>query len=487
VILYLLYKIVIYFNIFIVIYVAFISVVNVIQMLIAMVFSVSYIKKARFSDIKQYRESYNMIPISILVPAWNEENIIIQTIKSLLALDYLTYEIIIINDGSTDDTLKKVKRAFKLRKITFPIRVKIKTNQVKGIYYNPDYPNLVLVDKENGGKADALNAGINVSRYPYFVSLDADSLLDSEALLRIALAFMEYKYTIAVGGIIRVANGSEVKNGKVIKLGLPESRLAVFQIVEYLRAFLVGRTGWSIMNTVLIISGAFGAFLKSAVIDAGGYTINTIGEDMDIVMKLHKMMRQKKYKYRITFLPDPICWTQVPVKIKDLYGQRRRWQVGLMDAMKRHNEMMLNPRYGVTGLLAMPYFFLFELIAPIVEALGLVFVPLSYFLGILSFKFFITFFIAATVFGVILSVGALIIEEFTFNKYVKLREFFRLCLYGILENFSYRQMTVVFRLIAILRFKKYRHAWGKIKRQDFNKEYEAKQQHEPQVSNDSHE
>jgi len=468
---YLLYESVIYFNIFIIVYVAIVGLIYIVQMFMAMMFTVTYIKKVKFSDIKLYKESYNMIPISILVPAWNEEKTVIQTIKSLLALEYLTYEVIVINDGSDDKTLKTVIRAFGLRKITFPVKARLKTKTIAGIYSNPDYPNLLLVDKENGGKSDALNAGINVSRYPYFVSLDADSLLDSDALVRIALSFMEYKYTIAVGGIIRVSNGCEIKNGKVVKLALPRSRFAVFQIVEYLRAFLVGRVGWSIINTMLIVSGAFGAFQKEPVIQAGGYTNNTIGEDMDLVLKLHKYMREKKYKYRITFLPDPICWTQVPENFRDLFSQRRRWQIGLIDCMNRYKKMMLNPRYGVSGMLAMPYFFLFELAAPVVELLGLIFVPLSYFLGILSFTFFITFFIAATLFGVILSVGALVIEEFTFNKYVKLSEFFRLCLYGVIENFSYRQMTVVFRILAIFNFKKYRTSWGTKKRKNYSDTY----------------
>ena len=468
---YFLYKSVIYFNIFIIVYVAIVGLINVIQMLMAMVFTVTYIKKVKFSDIKLYKESYNMIPISILVPAHNEEKTVIQTIRSLLALEYLTYEVIVVNDGSTDKTLKSVIRAFGLRKITFPVKARLKTKTIAGIYSNPDYPNLLLIDKENGGKSDALNAGINVSRYPYFVSLDADSLLDSDALVRIALSFMEYKYTIAVGGIIRVSNGCDIRNGKIVKLGLPRSRLAVFQIVEYLRAFLVGRVGWSIINTMLIVSGAFGAFQKEPVIQAGGYTNNTIGEDMDLVLKLHKYMREKKYKYRITFLPDPICWTQAPENFKDLYSQRRRWQIGLIDCMGRYKRMMLNPRYGVSGMLAMPYFFLFELAAPIVEMLGLIFVPLSYVLGILSLTFFVTFFIAATLFGVILSIGALVIEEFTFNKYVKLSEFFRLCLYGVIENFSYRQMTVAFRVLAIFNFKKYRKSWGEIKRKNFSDTY----------------
>ena len=466
---YLLYKCVIYFNYFIIVYVITVGVINLIQMLMSMMFSMMYIKKAKFSDVKLYKESYNMVPVSILVPAFNEEKIVIESIHSLLNLEYLTYEVIVINDGSNDNTLKNIIKSFHLKKITFPIKSKIQTCTINGVYFNPDYPNLLLIDKENGGKADALNAGINVSNYPYFVSLDADSLLNSDALVRIAMSFMEYKYTVAVGGIIRVSNGSEVKNGKVVKLALPESRLAVFQIVEYLRAFLVGRTGWSIMNTILIISGAFGAFQKETVIKAGGYTTNTIGEDMDIVVKLHKYMREKKYKYKIAFLPDPICWTQVPEDLGDLYKQRRRWQIGLIDTLKRNKTMMLNPKYGTCGMLALPYFYLFELIAPVVEALGWVFIPLSYFLGILSFQFFIAFLIASTVFGVILSVGALVIEEYTFNKYVKLREFLRLCLYAVIENFSYRQLTVIFRLIAIFGFKKFEHSWEKVMRSDFTK------------------
>jgi len=472
---YILYKSVIFFNLFIIIYVAVMGFINAVQMVIALVYSVMYIKKAKFSDIKLYKESYNMIPISIIVPAHNEEKIVIETIKSLQALEYLTYEIVVVNDGSDDNTLSEITKAFGLKKITFPFKAKLKTKPVRGIYSNPEFPNLILVDKENGGKADALNAGINISRYPYFVSLDADSLLDSDALVRIALSFMEYKYTVAVGGIIRVANGSVIKNGKVVRLALPKNRFAMFQIVEYLRAFLVGRTGWSIFNTVLIISGAFGAFQKDAAIQVGGYTTDTIGEDMDIVVKLHRHMREKKYKYRIAFLPDPICWTQVPESYHDLRSQRRRWQIGLIDAMKRHKIMMLNPRYGVCGMIAMPYFYLFEMVAPVVEALGWFFIPLSYFLGILSFSFLVTYFLIMMVFGVILSVGALVIEEFTFNKYVRIKDFCRLVIYGVVENFSYRQLTVIFRLMALIGFEKYRKTWGEIKRSDFTEVKAEKQ------------
>ena len=465
---YILYKAIIYFDLFIIIYVVLVNIINMIQMVISMAYTPRYLRKAKFSDIKMFSESANMVPISILVPAYNEEPTIVDSIKSLLALNYLTYEVVVLNDGSDDGTLRAVIEAFNLRKITYPICSKIKTQEVYGVYYNPDFPLLRLLDKKNGGKADALNAGINISRYPYFASIDADSLLDSDALIRIAMSFMEYKYTIAVGGIVRVANGCTIKDGQIIDLVLPKKNLPRFQIVEYFRAFLVGRVGWSAVNSLLIISGAFGAFQKNAVLKVGGYTIDTIGEDMDLVLKLHKYMRENKYKYRISFLPDPICWTQAPEKVKYLYEQRRRWHIGLIDSLSRNREMFLNPRFGVLGMLAMPYYFFFELLGPVVEGLGFIIIPLSYFSGLLSFKYFILFFITTTIFGVIISVGALAIEEYTFNKYSKLSDVLLLTLYSVVENFFYRQMTVIFRLLGVLRYRKFKYSWSKMKRHGFS-------------------
>lgn len=467
---YILYKFILGFNKFVVIYVIIISVLNLIQMIIAMVYTPAYMRKVKFSDIKMFSESTNIVPISILVPAFNEEQTIVENIKSLLTLNYVTYEIVVVNDGSEDNTLNAVIDAFALKKVSYPLRSKIQTKSVHGVYYNPEFPRLRLVDKENGGKSDALNAGINISQYPYFASIDADSLLDSDALIRIAMSFMEYKYTIGVGGLVRVANGCKIENGKVVNVELPKSGLAKFQIVEYFRAFLVGRIGWSSLNSLLIISGAFGAFKKSAVLEVGGYTTGSIGEDMDLVLKLHRYMHEKKYKYRISFLPDPVCWTQAPENIRALYSQRRRWHIGLIDSLHRNADMFFRPRFGAVGMISMPYYFLFEMLAPVIEAIGLIVVPLSYFFGILSIEYFILFFIATTLFGVILSVGALAIEEYTFNKYVRLKDVFTLSLYSIIENFSYRQMTVFFRLFGVLRYKKYKQSWGSMKRQAFTPE-----------------
>lgn len=464
---YIVYKMIIYFNVFVIIYVVIVSIANMLQMMISMIYTPAYLRKARFADMKRFSESANIIPLSILVPAYNEEPVIVDSIKTLLNLNYSTYEVIVINDGSDDGTLNAILDAFGLKRIACPVRTALTTGEVYAVYYNPEYPMLRLIDKKNGGKADALNAGINLSRYPYFASVDADSLLDEDALIRIAMPFMEYKYTVAVGGIVRVANGSRIENGKLASLALPGNIMARFQINEYFRAFLVGRVGWSLINSLLIISGAFGAFQKSFVIEVGGYTTGTIGEDMELVLKLHRHMRSKKYKYRISFLPDPICWTQVPESIKNLYGQRRRWHIGLMDSLWRSRDMFLNPRYGTMGVLAMPYYFFFELLGPVVEGLGFVIIPLSCFFGFLSVDFFVLFLLVTTIFGIILSVGALMIEEFTFNKYVRLRDFFILSLYSVIENFCYRQMTVVFRLSGVIRYRKYKHSWSKMKRQDF--------------------
>ncbi len=421
-----------------------------------------------YSDYKKYTDSTNMIPISVLVPAYNEENTIVDNIKSLLALNYPSHEVIVINDGSKDDTFKKIIEAYDLTEVSQPVRYLVRTKKIKSIYKNINIPKLTLVDKENGGKADALNAGINLSKYPVFTSIDADSMLESDSLVRVIMPFIEDKLTVAVGGIVRIVNGSKIKAGKVESIGLPKNRLAMFQIVEYLRAFLTGRMGWNALRCLLIISGAFGAFKKDVVVQVGGYSGNTIGEDMELVVKIHKYLRKNKSKYAIKFIPDPVCWTQAPENIKDLRGQRRRWQIGLMDSLLRHKEMLLNPKYGIIGMFGVPYFWIFEMLGPVIETLGYIFIPLSYVFGLLNIQYFILFLVSSILYGIILSIGAILLEEYTFSKYPSIKQLLRLSWYGVLENFGYRQMTTFFRIDAIIRFKKFRNSWGKIKRESFS-------------------
>jgi len=466
----LLKKIIVYFNEFVLYYVLCINTVYFLQLILS-AFSLSdYVKKIVYSDYKKYVSSDNMIPISVLVPAYNEEATIVENIKSLLSLNYPLFEIVVINDGSKDTTLEKVIQAFNLKQINQPIRYIIGTKAVRGIYRNIDIPNLVVVDKENGGKADALNLGINISKFPVYTAIDADSILESDSLVRVTMPFIENKDTIAVGGIVRIANGSTIRGGAIKEVSLPRNRVAMFQIVEYLRAFLTGRMGWDSMGSLLIISGAFGAFKKSEVIEVGGYTVGSIGEDMELVVKLHEFMRKNKRKYSIKFIPDPVCGTQAPERLKDLRSQRRRWQIGLMDSLLMHKRILFNPKYGTIGLIAAPYFWIFEMFGPIIEVIGYILVPLSYFVGILNLKFFILFLAASILYGIILSIGAILLEEYTFNKYPSLSQLFRLTIYGILENFGYRQLTVLYRIEGILKFRKGRHSWGKIKRQSFSED-----------------
>ncbi|WP_297426331.1 glycosyltransferase family 2 protein [Clostridium sp.] len=461
-------QLIIDFNFIILYYVLTINGIYFMQLILSTFSLYNYIKKMNYSDYKKYIYSNNMIPISVLVPAYNEESTIVDNIKSLLALNYSAHEVIVINDGSKDDTFRKVVEAYNLTEINQPIRHLIKTKKVRGIYKNLDYPKLTLVDKENGGKADALNVGINVSKYPVFTSIDADSMLESDSLVRVIMPFIEDKLTVAVGGIVRIANGSKIKDGKLESIGLPKNKLAMFQIIEYLRAFLTGRMGWSALDCLLIISGAFGAFKKDIVVQVGGYSSNTIGEDMELVVKMHKYLRKNKIKYKVKFIPDPVCWTQAPEKVKDLRGQRRRWQIGLMDSLLRHKDLLANPRYGIIGMFGVPYFWIFEMLGPVIETLGYIFIPLSYVFGLLNVRYFILFLASSILYGIILSIGAILLEEYTFSKYPSINQLVKLTWYGIIENFGYRQMTTLFRIDAIVRFKKFRNSWGKIKRESFS-------------------
>ncbi|UVI30989.1 glycosyltransferase family 2 protein [Paenibacillus spongiae] len=471
---YLLRMLIIYFSEFCMLYTIGIYTFYNGQMLIAFFDIFSYFKKMKVSDYRRYVESKNMIPISIIVPAYNEEKTIVDNIKSLLALNYYEYEIIIVNDGSNDSTKEKIINEFNLKKVNQPVMQSLATKEVLGIYRNNEYERLIFVDKLNGGKADALNAGINVSVYPIFACIDADSILENDALIKLTMLFVEKPETVAVGGIVRIANGSVIKDGKLMEMKLPKSKIATFQIVEYFRAFLTGRTSLSRLNSILIISGAFGAFNKKAVIECGGYKVNTIGEDMDIIVRLHKFMKDQKRKYRIQFLADPICWTQAPESLKDLRAQRRRWQIGLFDTLMNYKSMLFNRKYGTIGMVTLPYYWIFELIGPIVESLGYIIIPLAYLFGLLQFDSFILFIAVAFMLGTTLSMGSILLEQVTFRKYSTFKETMLLVLFALIENLGYRQLTILYRVEGIFKFRKGRHSWGTINRKQFGSKEKEK-------------
>lgn len=405
--------------------------------------------------------------VSILAPAYNEEQSVIDSTRSLLNLEFSDYEVIVINDGSKDETLERLIKHFRMHRISRHIPPLLDCKPIKNVYGSRTHPNLIVVDKKNGKKADALNAGINVSRKDLICAVDSDSILESDVLRRMIMAFTEDQKTIAVGGVVRVANGCTFKHGSVVKIQTPKSYFARIQCVEYLRSFLFGRTGWDYLNSLLIISGAFGVFDRKAVIKAGGYLHNTVGEDMELVVRLHRYHRDRDIPYRIRFLPEPVCWTQVPEDWQTLSRQRNRWHRGLADTLYRHRKMIFNPKYGRLGMLAMPFFLIVELLSPVVEVGGYLIFLFSFLIGAISLNFFLLFLSAAILLGVIMSVLAVLIEELTFRRYDRIRDVAILVGYAFIENFGYRQIHAWWRFRGLIGYLKGNVEWGEMKRAGF--------------------
>ncbi|QNA89660.1 glycosyltransferase family 2 protein [Massilia sp. Dwa41.01b] len=404
-------------------------------------------------------------PVSILVPAYNEEATIAASIRSMLQLTYAEFEIVVINDGSKDATLDVLKREFALLPFPEAYRRQIATKEVRQIYRSTRYPNVRVIDKFNGGKADSLNAGINASRYPLFCGVDADSILQRDSLSKVTEPFLRDPTMVATGGTVRVANGCEVSGGFLTRVGLPTNALALFQVVEYLRAFLFGRLGWSSLNGMLIISGAFGVFRKDAVVLAGGYRPDTIGEDMELVVRMHRTLREKRQPYRIEFVPDPVCWTEAPEDMATLKNQRVRWQRGLAESLNANWGLMFSRNGGVAGWLAFPFMLFFEWLGPVIELGGYIFMTYAFLTGLVSWVAFGAFLFVALGLGILLSASGLLLEEMSFHLYPRGKQLLMLGLIVILENFGYRQLNTWWRLIGLWRWLRGKEStWGAMKR-----------------------
>ena len=424
------------------------------------------VRRDLFSGLSELFASNYAPPISIIVPAYNESATIATSVRSLLALRYPLHEVVVVNDGSKDETLEILKREFGLYESDQPVWQQIETARMRGVYVSP-VERLVVVDKENGGRSDALNAGICAASYPLVCVTDADVIMQEDALLRIARPMVESSEVVAVGGVIRVANGCEVDAGRVVEIKTPNKALPNFQIVEYLRAFLAGRTGWSTLNCLLIISGAFGLFRRQDVIEAGGLATDSVGEDMELTMRMHRTLREKRARYRIVFVPDPVAWTEVPDTLRVLSRQRDRWHRGLTDSLLRNRGMLLNPRYGTVGLLAMPYFLIFEWLGPIVELLGYVAFVSGLALGLLDLRFAFLFFLVAVGLGTLLSIAAVFLEELRPGRYPRWRDLWKLIFYGIAENFGYRQLNTYWRVRGLISYLRKNTEWGDMERRGF--------------------
>ncbi len=433
-----------------------------------LIISLFHIRKTyELDEIEPYEEllqSEFTKPVSILVPAYNESAGIYGSIRSLISIEYPEYEIIIINDGSKDDTLEKLIDRFQMVKINRVIRKQLETKKVKGIYQSVIYPNLIVIDKENGGKADALNAGINLSRYPYFCSLDGDSIIERNAFLKVLKPIIESDdEVIASGGSVRIANGCDIQNGELVNVELSRKPLVIMQIIEYLRAFLTGRVGLSENNLLLIVSGAFGVFSKKWVIDAGGYA-HTVGEDMELVVRLHRLIKEKKANKKIIYVPDPVCWTEAPESIKFLRRQRKRWHKGLFDSLWKHRKLMFNPKYGSIGMFSMPYFFFVEFLGPLIELIGYIILIISIFTGSIYLEFAIIFFLLSLIYGSIYSMASVLLEEWSMERYPKVKHFVILFLVSMTETLWYRPLTVIWRVEGMIEMLIGKKGWGEMVR-----------------------
>lgn len=426
-----------------------------------------YARRLDTIDVTDLITSAGAPPITLIAPAFNEEATCVESVRSLRMVEYPDYEILLVNDGSDDTTLERLKEAFDLEPAPRVPTAELPTERVRAVYRSRKEPDLWVIDKENGGKADALNAGLNFCRTPFFCAIDSDSLLEPQALTRVVRPFLEDEHTIAAGGIIRIVNGSTVKGGMVEDVRLPRKMIPRFQILEYLRAFLAGRMGWDALDAMLIISGAFGLFRRSAVVEAGGYWTETVGEDMELVVRLHRLAREKGEPYRVAFVPDPVAWTEAPETIRVLGRQRDRWQRGLIQALTRHRKMLLNPRYGRIGMFAFPYFYILEMLGPLIELGGYLSFVVALFLGAVSPLFVIAFLLVAFFLGIALSIAAVGLEELSFRRYHRLSDLVRLFLLAIFENFGYRQLSTFWRVKGTLTALQGKKTWGRMEHKGF--------------------
>lgn len=439
-----------------------------------LIFAFTQLKKSRKLD-KQLEDTTNLKsiyskPVSIIVPAYNEEKGIVGTIHSLLTIEYPQYEIIVVNDGSKDCTLQQVIDEFKMEQVFQVVQNRLPSEEIKGIYHSTRHHNIVLIDKANGGKADALNAGINISKYPYFCSIDGDSILSSKSLLQVMKPIIASNgKVVAAGGTVEIANGFDIQFGTVLNSILPRNPIVIMQVIEYLRAFYMGRIALSRFNLLLIISGAFSVFSKDYIIKVGGYSKKTIGEDMELVVRLHRYLIKNNIKKTIEFIPKSVCWTEAPDNLKDLQTQRRRWHQGLIGSIMLNRGMLFNPKYKQIGLIALPYFVFVELIGPVIELIGYVYVVLSFAVGNIYLESALILFVLFLIYSTVISAFSILLESWSRNTYPRVQDTIILMFFSITEVFWFRPLMVIYRIQGIWNYIRGKNDWGKLKRSGLQK------------------
>lgn len=466
-------EIIYFFNLFILFFFILILISYLSLAIISVVALRVYTKSNAFVNYDILLSSDKAPFLSIIAPAYNEAMTIEENVRSLLSLNYSNYEVIVVNDGSKDNSIDILKKTYELEQAETIPSGNLPTKKVRGIYKskNPAFRKLTVVDKENGGKADALNVGINVSAYAHILCIDVDCILDKDTLLKITKPLLEKddKKVIAAGGVVRIANSCVVKSGRLLQINTPEKILPRIQVIEYLRAFLLGRVAWSALDGLLLISGAFGLFDKDIAIKAGGYNTLTVGEDMELLVRMQRYMLERKLKYKVAYIPDPLCWTEAPETYTIFRKQRSRWTRGTMETLWLHRKMMLNPKYKILGLLSMPYWLVFEYVAPILEALGLILTIISAAYGLISWSVFFLLLLFVYTFAVMFSFAALLTEEYTYRQYNKIADFRKLLLVALIEPLFFHPLTVYASLRGNWEKLKGNKGWGDMVRTGFTK------------------
>ncbi len=432
------------------------------------------LKETKITNYDALHSSPFTPTITVLAPAYNESVTIVENIKALHGLYYPSFETIVINDGSKDNTLEKTIKAFELEKVPYVIDYKIPCNEVLGIYKSKkkSYSNLTVIDKVNGGKADALNSGINIAKGDYFVSIDVDSIIDPHALKKLIKPFFEEtdRKVIAAGGVIQIANSCKIEDGQLTEINVPDKFLPRCQVIEYSRSFLMGRLAWSRLDGLLLISGALGIFDKEVVINCGGYFTKTVGEDMELVVRMRKYMTNIGKKYKVVYISDPLCWTEAPSSLKVLGSQRNRWTRGTIDTILFHKNIFFNRKYGFMGMVSHPYWVFFEWLAPLVEVLGIIYFIVIASLGQPNWPLFFVMLFFVYFFAITFSTYAILFDHLAYNRYNQKKMILKLVLTSWLEPILYHPLIVYWGLRGnydyFIRKKK---AWGNMTRTGFSK------------------
>ncbi|HUE96624.1 MAG TPA: glycosyltransferase, partial [Longimicrobiaceae bacterium] len=432
-----------------------------------------YVRRLNAVDSAEVLQAAGAPPVTMIAPAHNEERSCVQMVRALLALDYPDHEIVLVDDGSTDDTLGRLLSAFEMEPAFRAATAELPHQPVRGVFQSRTHPNLWVVEKDNGGTADALNAAINLSHTPLVCRVDADCILEADALIRAVRPCLEDDSTVAVGGIVRVANGCRVEAGRIVDIRLPVSLLAQFQVIEYLRSFYAVRIGWAGIGATLLVSGAFGVFRRRTLVEAGGFRRSSITEDMELTLRLHRHCREARQPYRMVYIPDPVLWTEVPERLGDLGRQRDRWHRGLIDLLRQHRVMFFNPRYGRVGTLAYPYLLLVEALGPVIEFTGYFAFLLFVLFGDPSPMFILGFLLLVFGTGACLSAATVGLQELVFRRYHRGSDLLRLIGLSLLEVLGYRQILTYFRFRGTISYLLGRQGWGTIERKGFDSDSPA--------------